>query len=177
MEIARNQAITIRAFEPGDATEFMAACLESIGTVGKWLPWCHCGYTYEEAAEWISICSRELKAGTSYDLGIFRNSDSALVGSIAINDLDMTNRIGNIGYWIRESLQHQGYARQAVELIRDYGFQYLHFVRLEIVVLTENTASMRVAEHTGAELECIAKSRLMHNGRARSAAVYSFTTV
>jgi len=177
MEIAKNKDITIRQFEPDDAAEFTSACLESIDTVGKWMPWCHSGYKLEEAADWISICSKEFKAGTSYDLGIFRNTDSILVGSIAINQLNTNHRIGNIGYWVRESLQNQGYAGQAVDLIREYGFNHLQLVRLEIVVLEENTASKRVAEKTGAEFECIAKSRLMHDGRARSAAIYSFTSV
>ena len=100
-----------------------------------------------------------------------------LIGSIAINQLDKANKIGNIGYWVRETQQNYGYALQAVELIKDYGFRQLQLVRLEIVVLTENAASIAVAEKSGAEFECIAKSRLMHEGRARAAAIYSFTTV
>ena len=175
MEVTNNNAICIREFVPDDAAEFQAACLESIDTVGKWLPWCHNDYTLDEAKDWISICAKEFKASTSYDLGIFRNSDSRLIGSIAINELDKANQIGNIGYWVRESLQNQGYARQAVELIKEFGFDQLKLVRLEIVVVATNAASIQVAQNAGAEFECIAKSRLMHEGRAHSAAIYSFT--
>ena len=50
----------------------------------------------------------------------------------------------------------------------------MNLVRLELVVLTENVASRRVAERTGAQFECVAKNRLMHNGRAESAAIYAF---
>ena len=107
MEIAKNETITIREFEPDDATEFTSACLESVDTVGRWMRWCHNKYTRKEATDWIAICSREFEAGTSYDLGIFRNSDAKFIGSIAINQLDKDNRIGNIGYWVRElSLIH-----------------------------------------------------------------------
>jgi len=175
MDITKNDSITVREFEPHDAPEFALACRESIATVGKWMPWCHSGYTPAEALDWITICERAFKAGTSYDLGLFRNSDALLLGSIAINDLDRDNRIGNIGYWVRESQQNQGYALPAVELIKAYGFHHLQLERLEIVVLAENTASRRVAEKSGAEFECIAKSRLFHDGCAKPAAIYSFT--
>jgi len=141
------------------------------------MTWCHSEYTPEEALRWITICAKEFEAGTSYDLGLFRNSDSVLIGSIAINQLDRINRIGNIGYWVRESEQNKGYASQAVELIKEFGFRQLELERLEIVVLTENTASVRVAEKSGAEFECIAKSRLFHEGCPKPAAIYSFTNV
>lgn len=175
MEITKNKSITVREFVPDDAAEFQIACLESIKTVGKWMPWCHKDYTLAEAKDWISICNKEFKAGTSYDLGIFRNSDAKLIGSVAINQLKQADKIGNIGYWVRESLQNQGHARQAVELIKNYGFDQLNLVRLEIVVVATNTASIQVAKNAGAEFECIAKSRLMHEGQTHPAAIYSFT--
>ena len=177
MEIGKNKAITIRAFEPEDAAEFTAACLESIDTVGHWLPWCHEEYSCEEATAWIALCSEEIQARNSYDYGIFRNADSQLSGGIAINPIDIRNRMGNIGYWVRESLHRQDYALEAVEITRNFGFQQLLLARLEIVLLADNLASRRVAENAGAEFECIAKSRLMHNGRTEAAAVYAFTTV
>lgn len=175
MDITKSEDITIRPFEPDDAAEFTSACLESIDTVGKWMPWCHENFTHEEAMAWITSCSKQIQAGNSYDLGIFRNPDLLLVGSIAINQLDKRNLIGNIGYWVRESLQQQGYALKAVNLIKDYGFQELNLARLELVILTDNIASKRVAESSGAEFECVAKNRLMHDGMSKPAAVYSFT--
>ena len=62
---------------------------------------------------------------------------------------------------------------QAVELIKDFGFNVLSLTRLEIVVLTENKISRRIAEKAGAKFECIAENRLIHNGEAMPAAVYS----
>ena len=175
MEFSKSKNITIRAFEPNDAAEFRVACLESIDTVGKWMPWCHASYEQEEALSWFAQCSKEIESGDSFDLGIFRNADSLLVGSIAINQLDKRNRIGNIGYWVRESLQRQGYALEAIELIKEFGFQEIDLVRLEIVVHAENSASRGVAERAGTCFECLAKNRLIHNGVPETAAVYSFT--
>ena len=177
MEYAKSENITIREFEPNDAADFRDACFESIETVGQWMPWCQANYELKEALAWFTLCSTEIKAGNSYDLGIFRNTDSRLIGSIAINQLDKRNRIGNIGYWVRETLQRQGYAREAVDLIKQFGFQELNLARLEIIVIEENYASRQVAEKSGADFECLAKNRLIHDGSPKTAAVYSFTTV
>ena len=177
MDIVKSETINIRAFQANDTVEFTAACLESYDTLGKWMPWCHREYSCDEAMNWISQCTKEIEAGNSYDFGIFRNSDARLIGSVAINQLDHRNKIGNIGYWVRESLQRQGYAKQAVELIRRYGFEELLLVRLEIVVAMGNIASKHVALSAGAEFECVAKNRLIIDGQTEPAAVYSFTTV
>jgi RimJ/RimL family protein N-acetyltransferase len=175
METIQSADIIIRPFTPDDASEFTAACLESRNTVGHWMPWWHEGYTQEEALTWIATCANKIAAGTSYDVGIFRAEDGLLIGSIAINRLDTLNRIGNIGYWVRESLQGQGYAGKAITLIKEFGFQTLQLVRIELIILEDNVASRSVAERAGAEFECLAKKRLMHQGYARTAAVYSFT--
>lgn len=110
------------------------------------------------------------------DAAEFQSACLESIDTVAINQLDKANHSGNIGYWVRESLQNQGYARQAVELIKNYGFHQLNLVRLEIVVVATNSASIQVAKNAGAEFECIAKSRLMHEGRPHSAAIYSFTS-
>jgi len=86
----------------------------------------------------------------------------------------LVNNIGSIGYWVRESSQNQGIASSAVELIKNFGFNTLGLTRLEIVILEDHKISRRVAEKSGAIFECIAKNRLVHNGQARAAAVYSF---
>lgn len=174
MEIIQSADIIIRPFTPEDAAEFAAACHESRSTVGHWMPWWHENYTQEEALTWIATCAKEIAAEASYDVGIFRAEDGLLIGSVAINRLDTLNRIGNIGYWVRESQQGRGYAGKAVALIKEFGFQTLQLVRMELVILEDNTASRAVAERAGAEFECLARKRLMHQGVARTAAVYSF---
>ncbi len=87
---------------------------------------------------------------------------------------DAASQIGSVGYWVRESQQGKGYCSEAVDRIKEFGFNELALARLEIAVLVENRASCQVAEKCGAKLECVAENRLVHRGRPAAAAVYSF---
>ncbi len=165
--------IKLRPFVEADAIEFVAAVIESVKTVGLWMPWCHSEYTKEEANTWFDRCQKNIDEDIAYDIGIFSAIDDKLIGGISINQIDHTNKIGNIGYWVRESLQKQGYATGAVKLIESFGFNTLGLTRLELVILEKNMASRNVAEKLGATYECIAQNRLMHNERAMAAVVYS----
>ena len=153
--------------------DFLEAIRESEKTAGVWLPWWKKDYSIDEARNWFAFCEEEISAKKSYNMGIFHRVSNKFIGGISIDHIDAENRIGSIGYWIRESLQEKGIASSAVNLIKDFGFKDLGLVRLEIVILEENFASRKVAENCGATMECIAKNRLIHKGKPMAAAIYS----
>ncbi len=165
-----NSEIVLRPFKMEDVAEFVTAVRESVDI---WMPWSHKDYSRDEAVKWFESCQRNIENETSYDIGIFLAKDGHLAGGISINQINRHNNSGNIGYWVRKSLRNRGVALQAVDLIKDFGFNVLSLTRLEIVVLAENNVSRRIAEKTGAKFECIAENRLIHNGEAMPAAVYS----
>lgn len=166
--------VVIRPFEVADAQQFVLAALESVETVGKWLPWCNQDYRLADAEHWFEICNQSLKDGSAFDVGIF-TTDGVLLGGIAINQINRQHRIGNIGYWVRQSYQKKGIATFAVRHIAQYGFNTLGLVRLEIVVARDNLASRKVAEKSGGLFEVLARNRLIIFGEPVTAAVYSLT--
>ncbi len=115
----------------------------------------------KDAAEWFVICEQSIAANISYDLGIFDKSSGELVGSIAINEIRPNHKLGNIGYWVRQSAQGRGIAAEAVEAIAEFGFNQLGFVRLEIIAGVDNKASRRVAEKVNATCEGLARNRII----------------
>jgi len=163
----------IRPFEPGDASQFVAAVQESGTTLGPTMPWWKPDYSVKEASEFFASCAEAIKAGKAYDVGIFQPDGSSFIGGISVNRIDPDYRIGNVGYWVRESMQNRGLCTKAAEAIIEFGLNTLGLVRLEIVIMADNAASRRVAEKVGATLECIAKNRIMHKGVPLPAAVYS----
>ncbi len=165
--------LCIRPFRKADAPAFAAAVRESVSTVGPWMPWCHEAYSIDEAESWFAQCKFNLESGFAYDLGIFGSDERTLLGSIGINQINPEHKIGNIGYWVRQTRQRQGIATKAVRIIADFGFRQLKLTRLEIVVVQGNHASRRVAEKAGATFECIARNRLILHDRPHPAAVYS----
>ena len=165
--------LCIRPFENGDAEQFVTAVRESIASLEAWMPWCRAEYAAVDAQAWFAQCAANLKAAHAYDLGIFSAAGDEFYGGISINQINRQHNFGNIGYWVRQSFQRQRIATRAVRTIAAYGFNGLKLTRLEIVAGVENGASRRVAEKAGAIFECVARNRLLINGRPTAAAVYS----
>jgi len=173
MESIVARGLCIRPFRSADAPAFVAAALESLPTVGAWMPWCHDDYSADEANAWFAICAKNLEVKAAYDVAILSSDESEFLGGISINQLNRQHNFGNIGYWVRQARQRQGVASRAVQTIADFGFRDLKLTRLEIVVSEDNVASRRVAEKVGAVFECLACNRLLVSGKPRRAAVYS----
>jgi ribosomal-protein-serine acetyltransferase len=152
-----NAKLVIRPFEASDADEFIRAAHESIETVGKWMSWCSHSFTRDRALEWFANCDQDRAAGRAFDMGLFCAATGQLLGGAGINQLSPHHRYGNIGYWVRQGC---GIARQAVALLRDFGFQQLGLFRLEIVMGVGNSASEAVAIAAGATFECRARNRI-----------------
>jgi len=151
----------------------VTAVKESVETVGPWMPWCTPDYSLDEARFWFKYCQHNIEHKTAYDVGIFITETGQLAGGISINRINRMDNIGNIGYWVRESLQNKGIASAAIELIKTFGFQTLELTRLEILIMEENHISRKLAEKSGAKFECLARNRLIHNEQPTDALVYS----
>jgi len=111
-----NANLVIRPFEAGDADEFVRAAHESIETVGRWMSWCTPSFNREQALAWFATCDQDREAGRAFDMGLFCATTGQLLGGAGINQLSPHHRYGNIGYWVRQSRQGCGIARQAVAL-------------------------------------------------------------
>ena len=58
-------------------------------------------------------------------------------------------------------------------MLAHFGFETLALNRIEIVVAVGNLASERVAQKSGALLECVARNRLLIHGVPVPASVFS----
>ena len=168
-----SDGLCLRPLVDSDIEQFVAAALESVETVGAWMPWCVASYKPEDAKAWFDQCAASLGARSAYDIGIFSTDGATLYGGIAVNQINWRWNFGNIGYWVRQSRQRQGIALRAVRAIAHFGFDYLKLTRLEIIVAVDNTPSRGVAEKVGATFECIARNRLVLHEKPIDAAVYS----
>lgn len=167
--------LCIRPLRRHDAGAFLAAALESADTVGRWLPWCHAGYSLAEAEQWLQTCERNLELGAAYNMGIFSEDGELFIGGIGINGINREHNFANVGYWVRQSQQGQGIAPRALGMLTRYGFRVLGLTRLEIVIQEDNRGSRRVAEKAGASFDGLLKNRLVVRGTPTTAAMYSLT--
>lgn len=176
MIVARIDLVGSRIVMRPNSEEFAAplhaAAIESIATVGRWMPWCHGARTMDEGVAWLQNCQANWDSGTEYEFTVFTPSGEYL-GAAGLNQFNRVHNFANLGYWIRESRQRQGIAVEAATLLADFGFRSVGLSRIEIIVAEENRPSRRVAEKLGAEYEGIARNRLLLHGTPIPAAVYS----
>ncbi len=164
--------LTLRPYGRDDAAALCEAALESMATVGLWMPWCHRDYTIRDSHEWLERCEAAWPSGTEYAFAMI-DPRGRLVGSAGINQINRVNNFANLGYWVRETEQGKGYAVEGARLVAGFAFRTLHLGRVEIVAAVDNIASRSVAERVGATFECIARNRVVVRDVAMSAAIYS----
>ena len=168
-----NSRISIRPFEIGDEGPALEAALESVNEVGPFMPWCHGLIALDDLHRWIEAQVAARKAGTAYEF-VIEQADGRFLGGCGLNQIDAANRRANLGYWVRTSAARRGVATTAVRELVHWGFDHTDLVRLEIIVSTENVASLRTASKAGAEREGVLRSRLWLHGVAHDAVVFSF---
>ena len=163
--------IHVRVMQLRDTDEFLAAVHESVDEVGKWLPWCVPGYSYQMAESWITHCRQSFINHTMYEFGIFQGG--VFAGGVGINQLDPPIRAGNLGYWLRSSKHGNGIMTQVARRVAQWALTDQEFKRVSIVAALENAASRRVAEKIGAQFEGVARNGLNLHGEWLGAAQYS----
>ena len=163
----------VRRFQPGDEASFFRAVRDSIDELAYWMPWCSRNYAIEDANRWITLTLEAWSSEREYPLGIFDATTGDVIGGTGINHINKAYRIGNIGYWVSSRFTGRGVARFAAREAAVTAFNQLGLTRLEIVALTHNKASQRVARALGATFECEARNRLYFQGKPHNALVYS----
>lgn len=87
-----------------------------------------------------------------------------------------------VSYWDCFELSYQiydhrndghGYCTEAAQLLIDYLFDTKRRERIQLVIVPENTASIRIAEKCGFVLEGTARGAFFNQGRSNDALVFS----
>ena len=169
----QHAGVLIRPLEPADRSSLFFAVTESVEAVGRWMSWCHPGYSINDADQWIALCLTNWQSGTDREFGIFDVASGEVLGCTGINQINRVNNFGNLGYWVRASRTGHGVASAAATLVARFGFSELKLCRLEIIARIDNAPSRRIAEKLGCQFEGIARHRLLFQGVPHDAAVYS----
>lgn len=82
---------------------------------------------------------------------IERLEDTAIVGTIDITDFSPLHSRGEIGIAVRKEYQGNGYAKEALNLLCDYAFNFLFLRQLTAHIATGNEASIQLFNSCGFE--------------------------
>ncbi len=158
--------ITLRNFNEGD-TELLLSILNDQEVVKYLSSKIPTPYTPEDAKWWVSTGSK---------MGIVKAIDlnGSLVGCIGAEKGEYEyQRSAEIGYWIAKDYWSQGIATQAINEITSLVFNTTDIVRLFASIFSQNTASMRVLDKCGFELEAVHNKAIYKNDEFYNNHVFS----
>jgi len=171
------KTIRLRPYRTEDSSDILEAAVESFRDVGKFLSWCHSGYTIEESVDWIKSCGETWDNGTSFEFATFDCRNGRYLGGCGLNYINHADKLANLGYWVRTSATGRGAATESALLLARFAFNELKFNRVEIVAAVENLMSQKVAEKTGAKREGVLRNRISINGAPHDAVIFSLVPV
>jgi RimJ/RimL family protein N-acetyltransferase len=156
--------LVLRRLVETDAEALLAAVESSRYELERWMRWPTRIRTLEDAR---AVAADPTAEGTSWERGIFRRDDGALIGGIDARVLNAEVPSFALGYWLRADATGHGYMREAVRALTGVMIGHAGARRVEIGCDPANGRSVRVAEACGFTFE----------GRLRNAIVYPVNDV
>ncbi len=167
------ERLILRSLNRLDILPLRDAISQSADTVGRWLDWCHGDFNETDARVWISNSRQSWTTDFRYEVAVIEKETEQLVGCICIYSIDRVANLANLGYWLSTPNQGKGYGFEATQRFVEFVFERLNITRLEIVIHPDNQLSQRIAKRLGAQLECLARNRLLFNGKIENGLLFS----
>ncbi|MFO1253250.1 MAG: GNAT family N-acetyltransferase [Inhella sp.] len=125
-----------------------------------------------QAQQLIEQDQLDLARGEHVRLGLVRRADDALLGTCTLYKIHAGNRRAEVGYGLGPRHWGQGYAREAVAALLDWGFGPLNLHRVEADIDPENRASAQLLQRLGFQLEGRLRERWIVAGQVSDSAIY-----
>lgn len=128
-------------------------------------------YTVKDAEEFITAM---LSSDRTKTFAFAVTADDIVVGSIGIFRCDNIHSLtAEMGYYIGEQYWGKGYATSAVKRACNYIFTHTDIIRIFAEPFAYNTASSRVLEKAGFQLEGVLHSNAVKNGNILDMKLYA----
>ena len=128
-------------------------------------------YTVKDAKEYITTM---LSADKTKTFAFAIEANNEVIGSIGVFRCDNIHfRTAEMGYYIGELYWGKGYGTSAVRQACKYIFEHTDIIRIFAEPFAYNTASCRVLEKAGFQLEGILHSNAVKNGTGLDRKMYA----
>lgn len=163
--ILLDDIITLRAIEAGDAPVLQAMINDpeqERSVVGWSRP-----VSLAEQERWIADLPKDNTIRYAIDDG------GGMVGTVSVSAVDWKNRTASLNIKLLREARGKGYGARAMKLLISYCFEELNLNCLTANVLAENTASCRLWEKLGFQLDGVLRQRVYKGGCYHDLRVYS----
>ena len=157
-EAIKTTRLTLRAFEPTDATTL--AAYRNHPEVAKLQSWD--GYTLEQAQNLIAHVQllEQPKPDQWYQIAV--TLEGTLIGDFGFK---LEDRQAELGFSFDPTYQKQGYATEAATALLEFAFSSLKLHRIHAATDPSNTSSIRLLERLGFRQEGHLKQNFWFKGQ------------
>ncbi|MCO4782867.1 MAG: GNAT family N-acetyltransferase [Candidatus Cloacimonetes bacterium] len=138
----------------------------------EFLPWVQKTNSVQDSETFIKITQDCWSLNKAYEFGIYINDSNQYIGNIGAINLDLDQKVCEIGYWLNSKYSGNGYMIEAVKTLEKQLFN-LGFFRIEIRCIPKNIKSQAVALNSGYVLDGVLRSNCILNNERRDSLVYS----
>ena len=156
-----------------EESALLASTVSNSPSLFQWMDWCRADFGKKDAEKFITANQLNWIKDLSYGFAVYRKTDCALLGMVAISEMHYSFNMASIGYWIADQYQQQGYGKEALDALIEFSFDKLKLTRLEIVCDPRNKLSHHLALKAGAVKEGLARNRFIFNDQPRDGLVFS----
>ena len=137
-----DQQISLELLEDKHAESIFKLINSNRVHLREWLPWVIKIQTIQDFKNFIE--SSNLKYTANSDIAFIILFNYKVVGRIGVYNIDNTNKIGSIGYWLGQEFEGNGIIIRSVEKLIDYCFTVLDLNRIEIKCGLKNYKSQAI---------------------------------
>lgn len=136
-----NEQIYLRAVEPED----LDIMYDMENNPSFWDVSCFTvPYSRYVLKQYIQASQSDIYADKQLRLMIINRQDNQVVGTIDLTDFVPLHGRAGVGIAVKNEFRQQGIARQALELLVSYSFEFLHLRQLYVYVSVKNEASRKL---------------------------------
>lgn len=108
--------------------------------------------------QYLETASTDIYEAKQLRLMVVEKATDAVMGTVDLYDFDPYHGRVGVGILLDEAFRGNGYASEALSLVKDYAFSFLHVNQLYAFIPWNNLPSLRLFRHSGfVEAGCLKK--------------------
>jgi ribosomal-protein-alanine N-acetyltransferase len=162
--------LRLRQIEPSDADALFA-----IHSDTAWMRWYGVDPITEraQADRLAELFAGWFLAGTGIRWGLERKQDLRLIGTCGLFRWNKSWRNCVVGYEIARDCRAQGYMKEALTAVLEFGFNEISLHRIQAEMHPDNNASIALATRLGFRFEGVHREQAFWSGRYHDLNCYS----
>jgi RimJ/RimL family protein N-acetyltransferase len=122
-------------------------------------------FSTNDARKLINQVQRSARHDLNYQFVIAPIAENGAIGMIGLNNMNWTDKNGELEYWLGKPFWERGYASDALGSLLQFAFQVLLLHRVYAITAAPNEPSWRLLERHGFVREATWRRASMIDGR------------